>query len=200
MMPTTRAASPLDALLTEIRACRVCEAHLPLGPRPVLRASATATLLIAGQAPGTLVHGSGVPWDDASGDRLREWTGIDAATMYDPARVALVPMGFCYPGKASGGDKPPRRECAPLWHPRILELLPRDRLTLLVGSYAQARYLRATRALSMTERVCRYAEFLPAFVPLPHPSWRSTIWMRRNPWFEAELIPALQLLIATRIR
>ncbi|HEU4821716.1 MAG TPA: uracil-DNA glycosylase family protein [Qipengyuania sp.] len=187
-----------EALAAEIAACRVCEAHIE--PRPVASFSPTARLVIIGQAPGTRVHASGVPWDDASGDRLREWTGLDAATMYDPSQVALVPMGFCYPGKASGGDKPPRRECAPLWHPRILNLLPHDRLTLLVGTYAQAHYLPEARNLPMTERVSRYAEFLPAFFPLPHPAWRSTIWMRRNPWFEAELIPALRLLIATKIR
>jgi len=176
----------------EIAACTLCAAHLPHGVRPVASFSPTARLVIIGQAPGTKVHASGVPWDDASGDRLREWTGLDAETMYDPARVALVPMGFCYPGKASGGDKPPRRECAPLWHPRVMAELPQDRLTLLVGTYAQARYLPETRGMTLEERVCRHAEFLPAFFPLPHPSWRSTIFMRRNPWFEAEVVPALR--------
>lgn len=187
----------LERLQQEIAACRVCEPHI--APRPVATFSPTARLVIIGQAPGTAVHASGVPWDDPSGDRLREWTGLDAATMYDPAQVALVPMGFCYPGKASGGDKPPRRECAPLWHDRILGFLPRERLTLLVGAYAQARYLPETRALSMTERVRRFADFLPALFPLPHPSWRSTIWMRKNPWFEAEVVPALQRLVAMRL-
>ena len=179
-----------EALRQEIAACRVCAAHIE--PRPVASFSPTARLLIIGQAPGTAVHASGVPWDDPSGDRLRQWTGLDAATMYDPARVALVPMGFCYPGKASGGDKPPRRECAPLWHDRILSFLPPDRLTLLVGSHAQARYLPQTRAWGMAERVRRFAEFLPAFLPLPHPSWRVVGWMRRNPWFEADVVPALR--------
>jgi uracil-DNA glycosylase len=181
-----------DDLAREIADCRVCEADLPHGVRPVASFSPTARLVIIGQAPGSKVHESGVPWDDASGDRLREWTGLDKATMYDPARVALVPMGFCYPGKASGGDKPPRRECAPLWHPRILGLLPPDRLTLLVGTYAQARYLPEARGLTMTERVRRFAEFLPGFFPLPHPAWRSTIWMRANPWFESEILPDLR--------
>ena len=185
------------ALSSQIAACRACEAHLPHGVRPVASFSSTARLIIIGQAPGSKVHESGIPWDDASGDRLREWTGLDRATMYDPTRVALVPMGFCYPGKASGGDKPPRRECAPLWHPRILELLPPNRLTLLVGSYAQAHYL--PRGASMTERVRYFADHLPAFFPLPHPAWRSTIWMRKHPWFEAEVLPALRQAVDARL-
>ena len=184
-------------LALEIASCRVCAAHIE--PRPVATFSPTARLVIIGQAPGTAVHASGVPWDDPSGNRLREWTGLDAQTMYDPARVALVPMGFCYPGKASGGDKPPRRECAPLWHDRILELLPRDRLTLLVGTYAQARYLPEAARSPMTERVRRFAEFLPGFFPLPQPSWRSTIWMRKNPWFEAEVVPMLRREVVARV-
>ncbi len=180
------------SLQAEIAACRLCERHLPHGVRPVVSFSSTARLLIIGQAPGSKVHESGIPWDDASGDRLREWTGLSKDQMYDPARVALVPMGFCYPGKASGGDKPPRKECAPQWHDRVLDTLPEDRLTLLVGTYAQAHYLPASRKLSMTERVRRFGEFLPRFMPLPHPAWRSTIWMRKNPWFEQEVIPVLQ--------
>ena len=191
--------SPEDRLRQEIAACRACAEHLPHGVRPVASFSATAGLLIVGQAPGSKVHESGVPWDDASGDRLREWTGLDRATMYDPACVALVPMGFCYPGKASGGDKPPRRECAPLWHERVLELLPDERLTLLVGSYAQARYLPEARALSMTERVRRFEEFLPRFFPLPHPAWRSTIWMRKHEWFARDVLPRLAEEVAARI-
>jgi uracil-DNA glycosylase len=183
------------SLQAEIAACTLCAAHLPHGVRPVVTFSPTARLLIIGQAPGTKVHASGVPWDDASGDRLREWTGLDAATMYDPARVALVPMGFCYPGKASGGDKPPRRECAPLWHPRVMAELPQDRLTLLVGTYAQARYLPETRGWTLEERVRGFAQFLPRYFPLPHPSWRSTIFMRRNPWFEAEVLPELRSVV-----
>ena len=186
-----------DDLATEIAACRVCEAHIE--PRPVASFSPTARLVIIGQAPGSKVHASGVPWDDASGDRLRQWTGLDKATMYDPARVALVPMGFCYPGKSSGGDKPPRRECAPLWHPRILELLPPDRLTLLVGTYAQARYLPEARGLTMTERVRDFSAFLPGFFPLPHPAWRSTIWMRANPWFEEQILPKLRSAVRERL-
>ena len=183
-------------LARRIAGCRVCAVHLPHGVRPVTSFSRSARLLIIGQAPGSKVHLSGIPWDDRSGDRLREWTGLDRETMYDPARVALVPMGFCYPGKASGGDKPPRRECAPLWHDEVLAILPKDRLTLLVGSYAQSYYLPATRTLSMTERVRSIRDFLPDIVSLPHPAWRSTLWMRQNPWFEAEVLPILREKIA----
>ncbi|PZT89858.1 MAG: IclR family transcriptional regulator [Citromicrobium sp.] len=169
---------------------------MPHGVRPVASFSPTARLLIIGQAPGSKVHESGIPWDDKSGDRLREWTGLTKDRMYDPGRVALVPMGFCYPGRASGGDKPPQPECAPKWHDSILSLLPEDRLTLLVGTYAQARYLPAARRLSMTERVRNFRDYLPAFFPLPHPAWRSTIWMRQHPWFEAEVLPALRRQVA----
>ena len=169
---------------------------MPHGPRPVVQFSDTARLVIIGQAPGSKVHASGVGWDDASGDRLREWTGLDRAQMYDPARVALVPMGFCYPGKASGGDKPPRPECAPLWHEQVLGTLPPDRLVLLVGAYAQRRYLPAMKRSSMTERVRRWRECPPDTIPLPHPAWRSVIWMRKHPWFEAELLPELRRRVA----
>jgi uracil-DNA glycosylase len=187
-------------LEAEIAACRICAGALDHAPRPVVSFSPTARLLIIGQAPGSKVHESGIPWDDASGDRLREWTGLDKATMYDPAQVALVPMGFCYPGKASGGDKPPRPECAAQWHERVLDILPSDRLTLLVGAYAQSRYLPDTRRMSMTERVRRFREFLPHFLPLPHPAWRSTIWMRKNPWFEEEILPVLRVQVAAAIQ
>lgn len=183
----------------EISACRICEKHLPHGVRPVVQFSDTARILIIGQAPGSKVHESGIPWDDDSGDRLRDWLGLDKTTFYDPARVALVPMGFCYPGKASGGDKPPRRECAPQWHTRVLDSLPADRLTLLVGTYAQAHYLPETRKLSLTERVRRYAEFLPDFFPLPHPSWRSTLFMRKHEWFERDVLPKLQQRVSDRL-
>ena len=145
------------------------------------------------------MHESGIPWDDASGDRLRQWTGLTKAEMYDPARVALMPMGFCYPGRASGGDLPPRPECAPPWHERVLDLLPSDRLTLLVGTYSQVRYLPETRKLSLTERVRQYNRFLPCYFPLPHPAWRSAIWMRQNPWFETEVLPALRNAVARHI-
>ena len=145
-----------------------------------------------GQAPGSRVHESGVPWDDASGERLREWTGIDSECFHDPERVAQVPMGFCYPGRGTSGDLPPRPECAPLWHGRLIEQLPAVRLTLLVGSYAQRWYLPGERGSSMTATVRDFERFLPACFPLPHPSWRSTAWMRRNPWFETDVLPRLR--------
>ena len=189
-----------EALASRIAACRLCEKHLPHGVRPVASFSPGARLLIIGQAPGSKVHESGIPWDDASGDRLREWTGLTKDQMYDPQQVALVPMGFCYPGKASGGDKPPRRECAPQWHESVLEILPEDRLSLLVGTYAQNYYLPQTRKLSMTERVRTFEDYLPDFLPLPHPAWRSTLWMRQNPWFEEQVLPRLRQLVAHRIR
>jgi uracil-DNA glycosylase len=182
----------LDQLLVDIRACVNCAAFLPLGPRPVVQAGLRARLLIIGQAPGVRVHETGTPWDDASGERLREWIGIDRQTFYDPAQVAIVAMGFCYPGRAaSGGDAPPRRECAPLWHGRLLGSLGALRLTLLVGQYAQKAYL-ASPGASMTETVRAFRTHLPGKLPLPHPSWRSTGWMRRNPWFTEEVLPAVR--------
>jgi uracil-DNA glycosylase len=181
-----------DALLAEIRACRVCEAYLPAGPRPIVQFGAGARILIIGQAPGSKVHASGVPWADDSGDRLRAWTGLSTDAFYDPEQVALMPMGFCYPGKGKSGDLPPRPECAPLWHQRVLSVLPDDRLTLLVGSYAQARYLPSRPKRNMTELVQAYPAFGAKVMPLPHPAWRSVIWMRKNPWFEVDILPALR--------
>lgn len=186
----------LADLIAEIRACTVCAPHLAAGPRPIVQFSATARIVIIGQAPGTRVHESGVPWDDTSGERLREWTGLAPATFYDPAKVALVPMGFCYPGTGASGDLPPRPECAPLWHERVLATLRPDRLTLLVGSYAQERYLPTAKRLSLTERVRSFADFGPEFFPLPHPSWRSTGWMAKNPWFASDLLPVLREKVA----
>lgn len=188
----------LSALLGEIRACALCAAHLPLGPRPVLRAAATARILIVGQAPGTRVHETGIPWNDPSGDRLRAWTGLDPATFYDESRIAIVPMGFCYPGRnAKGGDQPPRPECAPTWHPRVLDHLPAVRLMLLVGQYAQARYLGPARKASLWETVRSWPEYLPRRFPLPHPSWRNNHRLRTaaGAWFDTDLIPALQMRI-----
>jgi uracil-DNA glycosylase len=188
---------PLDRLLAEIRACRICEAHLPLGPRPVLRASATARLLIVGQAPGVKVHETGIPWNDPSGDRLRQWLALDRDTFYDERRIAIVPMGFCYPGRFErGGDKPPRPECAPTWHGPLLALMPNIELTLLVGQYAHAYYLGGRRKKTLTETVRNWRAYLPEFIPTPHPSWRSTNWLRRNPWFEAEVVPELRRRVA----
>jgi uracil-DNA glycosylase len=187
----------LDALLREIRACRLCEVQLPLGPKPVLRAAHGARLLVVGQAPGARVHASGIPWDDASGKRLREWLGVEADTFYDATRVAIVPMGFCYPGKAGSGDAPPRPECRTTWHPRLLPLLPGIDLTLLIGQYAQAHFLGAARKASLTDTVRAWREYLPAYVPLPHPSPRNVAWFKANSWFEEEVLPELRERVRT---
>jgi len=183
----------LDSLLREVRACRLCAEHLPLGPRPVLRMTATARLLIIGQAPGTKVHETGIPWNDRSGDRLRQWLAMDRDVFYDESRVAIMPMGFCYPGvDKNGGDRPPRRECAPKWHEPLRAHLPDIELTLLVGAYAQGRYLDGRRKATMTETVRAWRDYGPEFLPLPHPSWRNTGWLKKNPWFEQELVPVLR--------
>lgn len=186
-----------EALVDQARRCRVCADDLPLGPRPVFQVSRTARLLIASQAPGTKVHASGVPFADASGDRLREWTGLSPELFYDPDSVAIVPMGFCYPGRGAGGDSPPRRECAELWRRPLLERMPDLRLTLLVGTYAQAEALGPGK---MTERVRDFEAYLPDYFPLPHPSWRSQIWARANPWFETEVLPRLRSEVRRAIR
>ena len=191
--PVADAAADLRAVLAEARACTLCAVHLPLGPRPVLVATPAARLLIVGQAPGTRVHESGIPWNDASGDRLRDWLGIGRDTFYGDARIAIIPMGFCYPGRQlRGGDNPPRPECAPAWHPRLLAALPGIELTLLVGMYAQAHYLGGRRHGTLTETVRDWRAYLPRYLPTPHPSWRTTGWQKRNPWFEAELLPELR--------
>jgi uracil-DNA glycosylase len=191
-------ADSLAGLLQTIRSCTACAQHLPLGPRPIVQAAASAAILIIGQAPGTAVHASGIPWDDPSGDRLREWTGLDRTTFYDPAKVALMPMGFCYPGRIpGGGDAPPRPECAPLWHAPLRAELGAVRLTLLVGLYAQVAYAPGPKS-PLTERV--RAGGAGDRIALPHPSWRSTGWMRRNPWFEADVLPRLRGRIGEAMR
>ncbi len=183
----------LTALLAEVAACQICAADLPLGPRPVVRMGAGAKILIIGQAPGTKVHASGVPWDDPSGDRLRDWLQTDKEIFYDENRIAIMPMGFCYPGRVErGGDKPPRPECAPAWHGRLLDVLADVQLTLLVGTYAQAHYLPDRRHKTMTETVRHWKDYLPEFIPTPHPSWRTTHWQKKNPWFEAQVLPDLR--------
>jgi len=182
----------LPALLNEIRGCKLCAAHLPLGPNPVFSVSAQAKLLIVGQAPGAKVHESGVPWDDASGRLLREWLGVNDHLFYDKAKLALVPMGFCYPGKGPSGDMPPRPECAPLWHAALLEHLKKIELTLLVGRYAQAFYLGEKQGVNLTATVRNFKTYLPRFLPLPHPSPRNRIWLRKNEWFDKELLPVLR--------
>jgi len=183
----------LDRLTAEVASCRLCERHLPLGPRPVFRIAASARLMIVGQAPGTRVHASGVPWDDASGERLRAWMAIDRASFYDQAQIAILPIGMCYPGRAAnGGDLPPRPECAPLWHPLLTAHLDQLELTLLVGGYAQRFYLGARARATVAETVASWRDFAPRFLPLPHPSWRTLAWERRNPWFTEALLPALR--------
>ena len=187
------AATDLAHLAAEIRACRVCADHLPLGPRPVFRASPTARLLICSQAPGTAVHATGLSFNDPSGDRLREWLQMDRDTFYDESRVAIVPMGLCYPGRLpNGGDAPPRTECAPLWRAKLLAQMPEIRLTLLVGTYALTHVLGRG---PMTQHVRGFRQYLPQYFPLPHPSWRTTGWERRNPWFTAEALPALRVAV-----
>jgi uracil-DNA glycosylase len=184
---------PLTRLLAEVRACRACADVLPLGPRPILQLSASARILIASQAPGTKAHDSGLPFSDASGDRLRDWLGLSAARFYDAATIAIMPIGLCYPGRVkNGGDAPPRPECAPLWRARLLDAMPSLRLTLLVGSYAQNHALGRG---AMTERVRNFRAHMPRYFPLPHPSWRTGIWMKQNPWFEIEIVPALRRAI-----
>ena len=184
--------SPLEALLRDVRACTRCAAHLPLGPRPIVQASAAARLLIVGQAPGARVHASGVPWSDTSGRRLRDWLQLDEATFFDAQRVAMVPMGFCYPGKAASGDAPPRPECRQAWHPRLLPLLPDVRLTLLIGHHAQAYFLGGQRRPTTGDTVRAWRDYMPRYLPLPHPSPRNVAWFLRNPWFESEVLPALR--------
>lgn len=182
----------LAGLLTAVRQCRACEQHLPLGPRPVLQVGDGARILIVGQAPGTRVHASGIPWSDPSGERLRTWMGIDAAGFYDASHIAIIPMGYCYPGRGKGGDLPPRRECASLWLDHLLAKLPQIELTLLVGLHAQRHFLGKRRKQSLTETVKAWREFAPEYLPLPHPSARNTPWFQRNPWFEHELLPVLR--------
>lgn len=188
-MPGTEA---LDGLLGEIAGCRLC-ADLPLGPRPVLSASPRARILIAGQAPGTRVHETGIPFDDPSGDRLRDWMGIDRDIFYDAGRVNIVPMGFCYPGRAGGGgDLPPRRECRRTWHARLFDLLPKPDLILAIGQYGHAYHLERRRYKTLTETVRNWREFQPGVMPLPHPSPRNNIWLAKNPWFAEDVLPALK--------
>lgn len=190
----------LDRLVEEIRGCRLCEAKLPFGARPVLMAGSQARILIAGQAPGLRVHRSGIPWDnDASSQRLCEWLGVSQTELHDPAAMALVPMGFCYPGKGRSGDLPPRPECRLQWHDRLFTHLPRLRLRLLIGQYAHAYHLAGRQRGTLTETVAAWRSFGPDCFPLPHPSPRNRLWLRRNPWFETELIPELRSAVATAL-
>ena len=186
-------ARALAAAVKRAEACRLCAAELPHAPRPVLRLKPRARILIVGQAPGTRVHASGLPFDDRSGDRLRDWLGVDRTTFYDHPAIAFLPMGLCFPGTdPRGGDRPPPRRCAPTWHKVLRPLMPAVELTVLVGIYAQAFHLGERRRDSLTETVRAWRDYAPEFLPLPHPSWRNTGWLKRNPWFEAEVTPYLR--------
>ncbi len=189
------APTHLPSLLKEVRACTICAAHLPQGPRPVVQVDARARILIAGQAPGSKVHASGVPFDDASGERLRQWMGASREQLYDPTLVAILPMAFCYPGTGSSGDLPPRRECAPLWRHKLLQAMRRIELTLVIGQYALAWHLPDVSTSNLTETVRAWRDHWPRVMPLPHPSPRNNIWLKANPWFAQDVVPALQTRI-----
>ncbi|MCX7546494.1 uracil-DNA glycosylase family protein [Xanthomarina sp. F1114] len=189
----------MKSLLKDIRQCTICTAHLPLGPRPIVSAHAESKIIIIGQAPGLKVHKIGIPWDDPSGKQLRKWLNITDDVFYDESKLALVPMGFCYPGKGKSGDLPPRPECAPQWHQKLLEKMPNVELIILIGMYSQKYYLKGKAKRTLTETVANYKEYLPRFLPLPHPSPRNRFWLTKNPWFEKEVIPVLQEKVGTLI-
>jgi uracil-DNA glycosylase len=189
-----------DDVVGKARACRLCAVHLPLGPRPVFQIDARAKILIAGQAPGRRVHETGIPFDDPSGERLRAWMGVDAATFYNPKQIAILPMGFCYPGTGKSGDLPPRPECAAEWRAPLLRLLPSAELTLVIGQYALDWHLRDTKEASLTETVRNWKQYWPKMLPLPHPSPRNNIWLKKNPWFEAEILPVMKRKIVSLLK
>lgn len=182
----------LRTLAAAVRSCRLCADHLPLGPRPVLRVSSTARLLIAGQAPGTKVHESGTPWNDASGNRLRDWLDLPKPVFYDDSKVAIIPQAFCYPGKGANGDLPPPPICQRTWHPRLHAAMPQIETYILAGRYAQAYHLGASRKRTLSETVAAWQEYAPKYFPLPHPSWHNNHWLKANPWFERDLVPVLR--------
>lgn len=185
----------MNSLLSEIKKCNVCEEYLPLGANPVVRASSLSKINIIGQAPGIKVHNTDIPWNDQSGNLLREWLGTDPDSFYNPENFALIPMGFCYPGKGKSGDLPPRPECAPLWHGKLVAEMPNLKLTILIGQYSQRYYLKDSAKRTLTETVRNYKAYLPHYLPLPHPSPRNRIWLKKNPWFEEEIIPRLQAIV-----
>ncbi|MTI27473.1 uracil-DNA glycosylase family protein [Fulvivirga kasyanovii] len=187
----------MDKLLAEIRSCTLCLPHLEHGVNPVLAAHKNSRIAIIGQAPGSVVHQTGVPWDDKSGERLRQWLGISKPQFYDPQLMALIPMGFCYPGKGKSGDLPPRKECAAAWHDKLFQELENLELTLLIGSYAQNHYLKDQQLATLTETVKNFHAYMPHTFVLPHPSPRNNIWIKKNPWFESELLPELKQLVAS---
>lgn len=182
----------MDKLLKEIRNCKVCEPFLEFGANPIISACSKSRIIIIGQAPGRIVHNTGIPWNDKSGDNLRNWLGVDKATFYNDEVFALMPMGFCFPGKGKSGDLPPRKECAPLWHTKLLNLMPEKTLVLLVGQYAQQYYLKEKCKDTLTETVRNYESYLPQYLPLPHPSPRNNIWQAKNKWFESEVLTILK--------
>ncbi len=186
----------LKQLVERVMQCKICAGKIPFPPKPIFRISTTAVLLIVGQAPGIRVHNTGIPWNDPSGDRLRQWLQLDRDRFYDESKIAIIPSGLCYPGKGVRGDMPPRPECAPQWHPEFRKHLKKLKLTLLVGTYAQNFYLKGRQKGSMAETVRSYKEYLPEFFPLPHPSPRNIMWFRKNPWFEQEVIPQLRILVS----
>lgn len=183
----------MKPLLSEIQSCTICKDHLPNPPLPVVRASENSKILVIGQAPGRLVHESGIPWNDPSGNRLRDWLEVDKELFYNEDVFALIPMGFCYPGTGNSGDFPPRKECAPEWHEKLLKSIPNLELTLLIGAYAQKYYLGKEMKKNLTETVRATHEYYPKFIALPHPSPRNNIWMKKHPWFESEVLPLLKL-------
>ncbi|MGF1911555.1 uracil-DNA glycosylase family protein [Vibrio kasasachensis] len=188
----------LEKLLAEIRQCRLCEPQLPLGANPIIQAHEKARILIIGQAPGTKVHTTAIPWNDASGDRLRSWLQIDKDVFYDATKIAIMPMGLCYPGKGRCGDLPPRKECAPQWHQQVLDQLPNIKTTLLIGQYAQHYYLKQ-KPKSLTETVQSWQQWAPQCIPIPHPSPRNTLWLKRNPWFEQQVVPYIRRYLHSQL-
>ena len=182
----------LKKLAKQVSACDICAEHLPFDPNPVVRPSTTAKILIVGQAPGTKVHQTGIPWNDPSGNKLREWMGVDSETFYDNQRIAIMPMGFCYPGKGKSGDMPPRPECAPYWHPKLMKHMSQIQLTLLIGQYSQKYYLGKLAKRTLTETVQAWQEYAPGYLPMPHPSPRNKLWLKKNPWFERDVVLQLR--------
>lgn len=190
----------LELLRREMTACTLCAAHLPFGPRPVFQMGTSAKILVAGQAPGRRVHETGIPFNDPSGERLRDWMGIDRTVFYDAQKIALLPMGFCYPGSGKSGDLPPRPECAVAWRKKALQHLPNIEFVLAIGQYAQNWHITETPRKSLTEQVKNWSHYWPLIMPLPHPSPRNNIWLKKNPWFVKEVLPALKMRVSELIR